>query len=88
MESQPFDFSGFLNSATSLDGALAAYGVFLSVLFFCAFVLYALFSAVVVRQVYLMDNTIKTPLAPVLKIIAWAHLAVSLFITLMVFTAL
>lgn len=88
MENQPFDFSGFLNTATSLDGAMFAYGIFLRVLFFFAFGVYALFAAIVVRQVYLMDNTIKTPLAPVLKLVAWAHLLLTIFITAMVFVAL
>jgi len=88
MQNQPFDFTGFLNNATSLDGALLAYGIFLRVLFFFAFGLYTLFAAIVVRQVYLMDETIKTPLAPVLKLIAWAHLLLTLFITMMVFVAL
>lgn len=88
MNNQPFDFSSLFEQTTTLDGALAIYGIFLRFMFFLAFGVYALFAAVVVRQVYLMDHTIKTPLAPFLKLLAWAHLFVAIGLTFLVFVAL
>lgn len=88
MDNQPFDITRWLEQSANLDTALGAYSLLLRILFFIAFTLYALFSAIVVRQVYLMDHTIKTPLAPVLKLMAWAHLGIAILATLMVFLAL
>ncbi len=81
-------FFQLFDAASSLESAYFLYGIFLSALFFCAFLIYVLFALVAVRQIYLMDATIKTPLSPVLKLVGWAHLFVSIFIASMVFVAL
>lgn len=88
MDNQPFDFTQLFETTTSLTGALFLYGVFLRIMFFLAFAVYGLFAAIVVRQVYLMDGTIKTPLAPLLKLLAWAHLLLVLALMALVFVAL
>lgn len=63
---------------SGVDSAAMLYGWSLRLLFWAIFLLFFLFALVVVRQVNLMDQTIKTPLAPLLKIISWAHLLVVL----------
>lgn len=40
--------------------------------------LYIVFAGVVIKQVNLMTETVKMPLEPTLKTIAWAHLILAL----------
>lgn len=47
------------------------------IMFFLAFGIFVVFSLVLVRQVWLMDQTISTPLAPFLKIMSLAMLIVT-----------
>ena len=82
----PFEL--FTNSAPSVESIVMVYGWALRLLFWAAFILYFLFAVVVVRQVTLMDETIKTPLAPVLKIISWSHLIVALMVLVLALISL
>lgn len=60
----------------------------LKALFLLAFGLYVVFAFVVVRQVYLMEQTINTPLHIPLKIFAIGHLLVAVFVFLLAFVSL
>lgn len=55
-------------------------------MFLLAFGIFVIFSLVLVRQVWLMDKTIQTPLAPFLKIVSLSMLMVTtgLFFLVMV----
>lgn len=45
-------------------------------------IMYLVFSVITVRQVKIMNTTIETPLGPILQVIAWINLIVSiLFLT-------
>lgn len=48
-------------------------------------VIYAIFALIIIRQVDLMGKTLKTAVAPVVKILAIAH---AVFATLLIFLAL
>lgn len=47
-----------------------------------AFLLYIIFSVVVVRQVQLMINTLKVGFEGTLRLLAWAHLAFAIIVFL------
>lgn len=87
MQSRPLDFFTTI-PVMDLSDAMSAYSLFVRGLFLVGFSVYVLFAFLVVRQVYLMDQTIKTPLAPILKLVAWLHLFVVIGATLLLFTAL
>ncbi len=55
---------------------------FLKILFLMAFFLYTVFSFLMIRQVQIMGQTVKTSLEPVLFLVALTHffIAVGLFI--------
>ena len=59
----PEVFSGFL--------LMGVKGMFLF-----GVLLYFIFSIVVLRQIYVMKNTLITPFSPVIQMIGWAHLVV------------
>ena len=48
--------------------------VLIKIMFLVAFFMYFLFSLIVVRQVFIMTSTFKTPAAPMLKLFAFVHL--------------
>ena len=60
----------------------------LKAMFLLAFGLYVVFSIVVIRQVFLMEQTINTPLHIPLKIFAVGHLLVAVFVFLLAFVTL
>lgn len=85
---QPVTFFGSLGSGEGgglpviMDIELL-YQLVLKLMFLSGFFLYILFSILVVRQVALMDSTIKTPLSPILRIVAWANVLVSVGVFLL-----
>ncbi|MCD8484893.1 hypothetical protein LRY65_03820 [Candidatus Woesebacteria bacterium] len=70
------------------DGLGVFYRAGLKASFLVAFALYVVFAIVVIRQVFLMEHTINTPLHFVLKVFAIGHLIVSLFVFLLAFLVL
>lgn len=59
-----------------------AYALFLKGLFLTMFFLYMIFAFVMIRQVQIMGQTVKTALEPILFIVALGHfvIAVGLFV--------
>ncbi len=85
----PFAQSPFFTGEISTPDALTAlYQGGLKLIFLLAFLLYVIFAIVVIRQVFLMEQTINTPLHFVLKVFAVGHLIVSIFVFLMAFLVL
>lgn len=78
----------FAGQTSAIDNVVVLYGWALRLLFWAIFILYFLFALVVVRQVTLMDQTIKTPLAPLLKILAWSHMLVALMVLILAIVSL
>lgn len=50
--------------------------------FLFAFLIYVVFAAVAVRQVYLMTSTLEVGFETQLRIISWAHLALAVGVLL------
>ena len=63
-----------------INGAL--WDTVLKWLLIVCFVFYVIFAFVVVRQIAIMRKTLITPIAPILTTIGYAHLAISIFITI------
>lgn len=40
-------------------------------------IMYIVYSVILVRQVNIMNTTIKTPLGPIIQVAAWIHLALA-----------
>lgn len=58
--------------------------VFLKILFIAAFGIFIFFAAVVVRQVFMMTETIRTSLASMLKIFAVGYLILTVIVFVLV----
>lgn len=54
------------------------YITFLKVLFLLVFFLYTVFSFIMIRQVKMMGQTVKTALEPILFIVALGHFVIAL----------
>lgn len=52
------------------------------ILFLFAIAIYLVFATVIVRQVYLMTNTVKIGFEFPVRMIAWLHLAAAIFVFL------
>lgn len=61
---------------------------FAKVLFLFAILVYVFFAAVVVRQVYLMTNTIKVGFETPLRLIAWLHMIFAIGVFLLALATL
>ncbi len=73
-----------LRRFSPLTYADVIYSLFLKSLFVVTFFLYAAFAFLMIRQVRLMGQTVKTSLEPVLFIIAVAHFIIALLLFLAV----
>ncbi len=60
----------------------------LKALFLLAFGVYLAFAIVVIRQIFLMEHTINTPLHVPLKVFAIGHLLVAIFVFLLAIVGL
>lgn len=58
------------------------------ILFLLAFLIYMIFAGVVVRQVYLMTNTLQVGFEVPIRSLAWAHLFVAIGVFLLAFVTL
>lgn len=77
------DLFDLLDRYSPVTHAATIYGVFLQILFAFVFFLFLLFAVIIVRQVRLMGETMTTPLAPVLRVISWSFLLVTMFVLAM-----
>lgn len=72
-----------------IDLNLGSQILFFGKMFFVfAFVVYAIFAAVVVRQVYLMTDSLEVGFERPVRIIAWAHFGLAIAVLLFVLLVL
>jgi len=50
--------------------------------------IYTVFAAVVIKQVSIMSETIEDPANGIVKLFSWGHLALAIFVTVMVILVL
>lgn len=77
-----------LQNLSPITLAPLLYGLFLKSLFLIAFGLYVAFAFLMIRQVRLMGQTVKTTLEPVLLMIAFIHFLVAIGVFLAAFLLL
>ena len=79
--------SNTLNLPEANEASLLFFGA-LKIGFLIAYLLFMIFAAVMVRQVKLMRETISTPLEPLLRLLAWIQLIVSVIVFIFAFISL
>jgi hypothetical protein len=67
-------FNSFFDLFLNFPQDVEIFWMVIAFMFMVGFLLYALFSILVVRQVYMMTKTFKTTAEPVLKILSFLHL--------------
>lgn len=88
MMNNPAALKTFLNSFANVATGVAVFWNIVGLFYILGFVLYALFSILVVRQVYMMTSTFKTSAELPLKILSFLHLIFAIGLIFFAYTVL